>query len=259
MSNQSKDLKLGILVFGYDGYRDVWEVFFSLLKKNWHDNPYNVYFSSSDTNNLNYDFTFIKTLNKETWTKRLYDSLLSIHEDYVLLLLEDFFITDKVITGVIAEVLNTILGLKNKYYKFKVRPFSIKYGKKTKLDENTYYIDSNRKYGISIQPAIWEKKYLMSLLLGINKSAWEFEHFLDESNLINDSELEKHIYDSRNIFNIENALIKSKYTRKAYKIVKKQLGVKKINRQRLDFFETLLIRIKIILRYIIPGSTHKKR
>ncbi len=161
-----------ILVLSCDKYSATWEPFFKLLDK-YYDNHPEVYLVC-ETKKCPYSKTI--NVNSNIWTKRFREALKNIKDDYVLVLLDDFFIRKKVDTKRIDEVLksfdkNTI-----------VFNFEKKYRKTEKYSNiDGFEIQKNRQiYLNSCQPSIWDRKKLIERL-SKDQSAWEWEKTIVDS------------------------------------------------------------------------------
>jgi hypothetical protein len=96
--------ELAILIVGFDGYNCLWTPFFELLKKNWPDCPYKIYLV---TNMLEPEYENVKvitTSEKYQWSLKVRRALLNIDEEYIYMLLEDFFICYPVHTNDVEEL-----------------------------------------------------------------------------------------------------------------------------------------------------------
>ena len=99
--------KVSILVVGFDGYIDVWNHFFYLMNKYWKDRP-KTYLATSELSPKYENVEVIKAGKGSEWSKRAYSALEQIHTPYVILMLEDFFITDYVNNDVVQECLELV-------------------------------------------------------------------------------------------------------------------------------------------------------
>ncbi len=250
--------EVAIIIFAYEGFEDIWPIFFNRIKKYWSDVPFKVYFASSKPIETDFDFIFLKVDKEKTWTERLCSALNEIESKYVLLLLEDWLITKNVDSTKIEDVTNFIEKNKILYYKFFLPSFSSNYEKNFSIDSNRYHIDENRRYGISIQPSIWNKEYLISLLENLKIDAWQFEKELDNMNLIDEKSRKKYIFDKRNLLNLTHALRKGKYTRSVYKKIKKEDN-EYLSRKQMGIAETVILKIKQIIRQLFPQVLRKGR
>lgn len=100
-----------VLVSSCDKYEDIWNPFFSLFQKMWPDNPYPVVLNT-ETKSCSYQGIKVDTLQlyqpgeQVTWSKRLRDHLRKINTEYVLILMEDFFINEPVDTAKIHQCID---------------------------------------------------------------------------------------------------------------------------------------------------------
>lgn len=161
-----------ILVLSCDKYSATWEPFFKLLDK-YYDNHPEVYLVC-ETKKCPYSKTI--NVNSNIWTKRFREALKKIKDDYVLVLLDDFFIRKKVDIKRIDEVLksfdkNTI-----------VFNFEKKYRKTEKYSNiDGFELQRNKQiYLNSCQPSIWDRKKLIERL-SKDQSAWEWEKTIVDS------------------------------------------------------------------------------
>lgn len=95
-----------IVVSTCDNYSDIWELFFTLFQKFWPDNPYPVFLNSEtlDYRNDNMAVTTLKARTAElSWTRRLKEALERVESDYIVFMLDDFFLFDYVDTSRIEE------------------------------------------------------------------------------------------------------------------------------------------------------------
>ena len=108
---------LTILVVSYDGYRDMWNDFFNCKKLNWPDCPYETVLANN-IDDFQYEGVRVINCGKDAqWSTRTRKALEAINTKYVCFMLEDFFISKKVETTVIEDVLKTMETNEIKYYK----------------------------------------------------------------------------------------------------------------------------------------------
>src|SRR3954468_6581904 len=86
---------LVVLILSCDKYSDLWKPFFVFFEKYWRDRTIPAYFCSDtkkpELPNVN---AIAPDINME-WSARLLWALQNIKEPYVLLLLDDYFLTKK--------------------------------------------------------------------------------------------------------------------------------------------------------------------
>jgi hypothetical protein len=165
-----EDPSCAVLVMSCDAYRDLWMPFFTLFWRYWPDCPFPVYLG---TNTRTYDDARVVTLTagEHTWSKELRLNLERINTSYVLLLLEDYFLNDRVETDRILHHLKLIETLSGTVLRLYPLP-----GPDVALAGNDEIgvIHRLADYRISTQAALWNRAEL-SAVLRDDESIWEFE------------------------------------------------------------------------------------
>ncbi len=180
-----KNKRMAVLVSSCDKYVDVWDPFFILMDKFWEDVPYNVYLNTESIvyENKNKNFS-VKTLNllekrnprRTTWSARMIDALNRIEEEYVFILIEDFFLREKVQTELIEEILD-------KMDKDELMCQVQLFGTRTNCDNNEVNVMTDKinieqigddKAKVCFVPVIWRKKTLLKWLRK-HETIWAFE------------------------------------------------------------------------------------
>ena len=160
-----------IVIISFDGYQDVWNTFFECFEKNWNVINYNVYFVSNHLEaSTNCDVKFIQTGDEISWSRRVRNAIEKIPEENLLILLEDYFISEVVND----EDLDNLFALfeNNKCDYLRIVPIPKLY---TKRDRGVYDIGDEALYGVNLQASIWSKEFLTKLTYNDDFSAWEFE------------------------------------------------------------------------------------
>jgi len=250
-----KNDNLAIVIIGYDGYSDLWDNFFFLLNKYWSDRKYQAYLVTN-LSNIKYDKTITIPCGEDCeWSKKVYDFIKNCNEKYVLLLLEDFFISKYVDNKYFEEIYKIIVEDDIDY--FKLNTFSKIKGKKYKNYTNIKTINYDQDYAISLQPAIWKTNFLMTLLGVGNYNAWKFE----SDRILNKKKIDsglKLLYDNRNILNIEHAVVQGKYIPNVVKKFKKQnIKFNYQKRLELNFYENFKYEFKKNFIKIMPKFIKK--
>lgn len=170
-------MKLTILGVFYDGYKDLWEDFVNLFKKYWSDCPYEVVIVAN-TDNLTF-FNGVKVISAgkdAEYSKKIKTAIATLKSDYYLLLLEDFFFSERIDNTVFEKLTDYIENEHIKYYSMPMNEFANNFkGKKIKHRVGEREISKNAKYTLSCQPAIWESNFLDSCIGLENYNAWVFE------------------------------------------------------------------------------------
>ena len=166
--------KCAVLVNSCDKYEDAWHPFFRLFDIMWPECPYDVYLNTEtkECSEILHGGA-VKTLHpsktKCSWSKRLKDVLRQLDADYVITLLEDFFIMSPVRHDIIQQGLNimdndgNIMGIELYSNPHLDVPYERDFAE----------IDDTFMYCISTMAWIWRKEYLLSILR--NENAWDFE------------------------------------------------------------------------------------
>jgi glycosyltransferase involved in cell wall biosynthesis/uncharacterized protein YlbG (UPF0298 family) len=165
-----------------DKYNDVWDAFFKLYRKYWSNNPYKTYICTESI-----ECEHAETIKVQgSWTKRFREALEQIDSEYVIVLLEDFFLRNKVDQKRI-EATIPLFDDDTACFDFQQEYFV----KNLDCDKKGYKLKpTNCAYTCSCQPAIWDRKKLINLLQG-DKNPWEWEMYGKSSykHYINDGKL----------------------------------------------------------------------
>ena len=160
-----------LIVLSCDRFKELWMPFLETFDENWPDCPFDKYFI---TNKLKFEtksFVNINTITDKSWS----DNLILIIEqymskyDYILLLLDDFFIINKVNTKGLLDCINLFQEKKGNYITLISEPPPNKY-----YNEKFGIITSNRPYRTTATFALWSKDILRELLVP-GENAWQFE------------------------------------------------------------------------------------
>lgn len=170
-----------ILINTCDSYSDVWAPFLSLFRFMWPDCRFPIYLNTEsktldqevfNINYLHYD-TNMGARGHRNWSNRLKMCLERISEDYVLMVLEDFFLMSQVRQDKIMECLDWMGSDAN------VVAVSLKSGAdyEDEIVNNEFSkVVKGYEYVVSTQAAIWRKDFLIQILRD-GESAWEFEFY----------------------------------------------------------------------------------
>lgn len=254
MNNNFDELakKLTILVIGFDGYKDVWNHDFKLMNRYWKDRPRTIL--SNGYLSPNYQNIEIINCGKDAeWSKKVFEALKIIDTEYVLLLLEDFFITAPVNNNKLLNVIDLMDKDQIDYYQILVQLVKQSWtpGKYYKENKHIRIVPTNKKYPINLQAAIWRKKYLLKALGEGNYNAWQFEmnHMHDQVNV----QKVTCLIDDTNMLNLLHGIVQSKYLRFAKrKLIRLGCDISNSERQTLNIKENFKYNLKLLMYSIIP-------
>lgn len=165
---------MAILVCSCDKYEDVWNPMFEMFYKFWPDCPYDVYLL---TNNKTYNHDRVKTIttgDDVSWSKAFRKALNEINEEYVLIIMEDYILQSKVRNSDFEIAIEYIKKNNIDYFRTFPAPRPTKYIGECG-DFKVGLIEPNAPYRVSLQSAIWKRKYAISII-DDKDSAWQFEH-----------------------------------------------------------------------------------
>lgn len=168
--------KLVMLVLSCDGYSDLWDDFFNLKEKYWPDCPYDWYVVTESQDYSRIGVEVIKCGKDLDWAGRLRYAIHTIDSKYYGIYLEDYFISAKVDSSIISELLDvmdnnavTYINTSDVFYSI------ISMREKEYFQKYLIKIPNDKKYGLSTESGIWEKSFLLSKLGNNDYSAWQFE------------------------------------------------------------------------------------
>lgn len=247
-------MNLALLVVGYDEYVDVWNSYFELLNKYWVKRP-KTYLATSVLKPSYKNVNVITTDKNSEWSTKARKALSQIEEDYVILLLEDFFTTRYVDNDKINDLVETM----EKYQLNFCRMLDQKKmkGKLLNINRHIMIIPRDEKYGLCLQPAIWRKDFLLKLIGEGNYNPWIFEFKLIDLNLHNKERVDS-IQDDRNLLEITHGIVQSQYLPKCIRIFKKQnYNFDLTKRKVLSPKENFKYRLKVFVSCHSPKCAKK--
>ncbi len=174
--NSSTSENCTILVNSCDLYEDAWYPFFKLFEIQWPDCPYPLVLNT-ETKKFNSPFIDITIFNSGNipWSDRVLNALETIESEFVLFLLEDFFL----MSPVKKEVFDSALSLISENEKIGVICFNPDIDArawKTKGSYSNYFTELKKGSiaRINAVAALWRKDFFVKILKR-GESPWEFE------------------------------------------------------------------------------------
>lgn len=156
---------LDIVIMSCDSYGDTWEPFKILLDKYYSNHPKTYIVTEAK------DCEYFDTIKKQgAWTKRLREALQELNSEYVLFMLDDYFIREYVDQERICKILDNFKDNEAVYYFEKAfddklaSQHILGFGQKI---DNTVYMNNT-------QPAIHNRLKLIERLK-VDQNIWQWE------------------------------------------------------------------------------------
>ena len=173
------DTDITILINSCDFYIDVWDPFIKLFYIQWNSCPYPIVINSES---IEYKGTYsdkVRTVlangKNNTWSKRLRNCLEQIKTEFVLFVLEDYFVQNPVSVDVFEHAHSLMQNNK------RIGMAALSYGRKDvdtgEFSDEFFYsriIDEKNKIWCRIN--LYRRDYLLNLLRD-HEDIWEFEQY----------------------------------------------------------------------------------
>lgn len=171
--------KCTILVNSCDKYEDAWYPLFKIMKAEWKDRKWPIVLNT-ESKTFDYEDMGIKTFRlyqpgvKDKWGKRLIETLKRIDTEYVLMYLDDFFLTRPVNQNMLDQCIEWL----DKNDDVAVFCFMPAYGENIKDGrfEGFEKRPQDGDYRLNCQAALWRKEELIEYTKP-NYNPWEWEIF----------------------------------------------------------------------------------
>lgn len=167
-----------IVVSSCDGYSDLWVPFFKLLKIQWPDRPYPIVLNTETKDfsfeDLNIKVPHFPNAQEMTWGERFIRVLESIDTEYILFMLEDYFLQEPVNQPMIEQCLEWMDEDPN------IACFYLIEGRKDACPKSEKYIGFDKRqqkvvYKLSAQASVWRREQLIKYTSVEDQTAWEWE------------------------------------------------------------------------------------
>lgn len=167
-----------ILVISCDAYADIWEPFARAFLHFWPDCPFSVYVGSNDRRfSESANFQSIAVGPDNGWTDGLRKMLHALPGKYVILLLDDFFLTAPPQTDAILEAVQLTMDHGLGYVRLAPLPPPTPPPSRPIADHPRFgKVAPGSPFRVSAQAAVWSKDVLLRLLQP-GLTPWQFEHY----------------------------------------------------------------------------------
>lgn len=174
--------RMAVLMSSCDAYEDLWYPFYTCFDRFWKDIPYSVYLNTEHKiyNDRDNSFT-VTTINQKSeknlsWSKRFLDALDQIEEEYIFLILDDFFLCDSIDNQYFEQIMDE-MDKDPEIASFQLYGTRIrnKHPEKYKASEQLIYrLVPESGWKTHFVPTVWRKSVLKKWLRPW-ESIWAFE------------------------------------------------------------------------------------
>jgi hypothetical protein len=172
LSHSAVHSRAAVLVSSCDAYDDLWRPFFSLWEAYWPDCHYPVYLGAGEKRCDFNGVTSLASTGGRDWSLCLTEHLEQLRHEWVLLLLDDFFLRRRVSTRAIEHCLDFAVRHQVDCLRLVTRP-----GPTHQIQGEALVGECapELRYRVNTQGSIWRRDALLGLLRK-GESIWEFEH-----------------------------------------------------------------------------------
>lgn len=173
-------LEFSILVGTSDKYISLINGFLENLNKNWITNPFDIYVSLENKTYQGDKYPNVKLINtaSKDWSNRIYNTLKEIKTEYIIFLLDDYWVLDKIDDSVMIEIFDFVRKNKPNHISYLSKPenyfHNINYLGKTK-NLRFYETIKGQKYPYFIGVGYIYNVDFLKKILRKNETAWDFE------------------------------------------------------------------------------------
>ena len=178
---QTKLHDVAIVVGSFDKYEPLWKPFFHFLHKNWPglstDNKNLPIYLLSNTKIFHDPHQRVQmALNphEKSWSESMIKALEKVKESYVLILLDDYILSNPVDEERLAAVFTEMKKLDAPYLQISCFDIGLHGGPAPCGSKDLVAREKNCLYRASLQAAFWKRDALLAILKD-TESAWEFE------------------------------------------------------------------------------------
>lgn len=240
--------KYSLVILSNYKYEDLWPISIHYLKNNWPEIYANTFIVTDNVKEKHLHDIKTIVVPTDSFSQRVFYALKEIESDFIVLILDDYFITKRINNEKIDVIVKFMDGNNVDY----VRLFEIPKQKKKKMIPNMelYKLDLDTNYAINLQPGVWRKSSL-SKISEEDMNPWQFEVYMHKLSIDNNyicyATLGKELP-------FEHGLLRGKFFRKTYRKVKKD-GLLKTNRKKLTLLEEAKYKTRFKLSLLIPKKT----
>lgn len=174
-------LPYDLLVGTCDAYEDTWVPFFTLLQKYWLDAERLRIILSTEKKAFSFSNLLIESAQTnlhwhgrhKPWSQIILESLSHIKKPFVLLMLDDYFLTEHVMQNELSFFTNLMIQRPD-WARIELLPQGIRRGIPDPNDPRIVFITPDEGCRVNTQAALWRKEILLSILRP-HEDPWQFE------------------------------------------------------------------------------------
>ena len=229
-----------IIVHVNDNYKDISDIFFELFKINWPDCPFQVIVSYKKYMFNDYSYEAYVADKDSTLPNDVLCIMNAYKADYSISFLGDAFITDKINTSNINDVITSMIRLSAGYCRLfnssnKAKKFS--------------RINFKELYAVSFIAFIVSKSFAEEEFKNISDLEFELKYLNSAKNSL---QAKNNMFQvPNNLFNISHGIVKGVWVRQSYYRVKAILGDKfYTTRKKMPIINYLIYSFRLFVRRI---------
>ena len=245
-----------VLVVSCDKYSDLWPIFFGLWHKYWPNCQLKMYLGTNFFNYSDPALHVIKIGTDQAYSDNILKFLKSIDEDFVLLVTEDFFLSESVDDTSLSEHLHEFFSKRGKYLKL-VNTYPLGFDNDTQAKIGL--IEAGVKYRTGLGVGLWDKNFLLKNIPP-GMSAWELEkNGILASRMPDDAVFGFNSkFRGKRPFQHFHGVIKGAWTRDTLPFLKKEGYEDYIGgRPILGLVSTLYVKLFGVLMYVFKKTGYK--
>lgn len=175
MSLSENKQNIAIFVNSFDEYSDLWDIFWDIFNKYWPDCSLKKYLVSNEIRYERKGIINIRTGKEVNWFERTIKAMKSVNEDYLVLFLEDYFLSKTVNFLDIYSIVERMEKEDIFFYRLSMREGFPK-------NQGFIVVPEGSDYPLTLQLAIWKKDVFVKIINELHdsgcKSPWDFEVYL---------------------------------------------------------------------------------
>lgn len=166
-----------IIISTCDKFSDLWDANIQLLNENWSDRNVDTFLVTDKPTNRTFKNVTVVAAGEDTEiTERLRAVMPFIKTEYILFTLDDYFLTEKILTSAIVEDLEDMKAYNIDY--IRLAPLSkknLRNRKAVEVTDKIYLMDNwAREYVVSLYAGLWKKNFMENTLQE-TLNAWQYE------------------------------------------------------------------------------------